>query len=201
MMFDTNCSDDAPCHHRQAMHKKYDNVPTILDEMLLANPGRTSGEGASTAYSMPQETALPTTATALLLFAAASAAIGLTIHRRRAPQTKSKRRPSHQLFPTSTNLPPCEVPPHRIFGHMQHVFSPPDCDRFNSIFVKHANPSGLSTFLFLKTPSVSVLKAEHAKIVFRNSIERSGAKIISRHFKRCLGEGEFGFSLVSYVGT
>lgn len=35
---------------------------------------------------------------------------------------------------------------------------------------------------------MSVLKAEHARVVFRNSIEREGSKVITRHFKRCLGQ-------------
>eukprot|EP00585_Thalassiosira_rotula_P003129 CAMPEP_0196159064 /NCGR_PEP_ID=MMETSP0910-20130528/46130_1 /TAXON_ID=49265 /ORGANISM="Thalassiosira rotula, Strain GSO102" /LENGTH=620 /DNA_ID=CAMNT_0041423977 /DNA_START=233 /DNA_END=2095 /DNA_ORIENTATION=- len=92
------------------------------------------------------------------------------------------------VFPASTGLPPCCVPYHPIYGHMLDVFSSPDSARFNSVFVDHANASGLSTLWFLNTPCIGVLKAEHAKFVFRNSIERTGATMISRHFKRALGQ-------------
>ena len=98
------------------------------------------------------------------------------------------RRPN--IFPASTRLPPCGVKPHPIFGHMPHVFSSPDSAEFKSVFVDHANSSGISTFWFLNVPCVSVLKAEHARIIFRNSIERTGSRIINGHFKRCLGQGE-----------
>lgn len=125
---------------------------------------------------------------ALSLLFSVSAIIYLSITKRK--RSRQKRRCSANLFKPSTKLPPCEVPAHPIFGHMPHVFSPPDSKKFSSVFLDHANSAGLSTFWFINVPSVSVLKAEHAKIVFRNSIERSGSKIITRHFKRCLGQGK-----------
>jgi len=91
-------------------------------------------------------------------------------------------------FPASTNLPPCAVPPHFIFGHIPHVNSPPDSAKFRSVFVDHANASGISTFWFMNTPCVSVLKAEHVRICLRNSIHRPGVGIFSKHFKMCLGQ-------------
>lgn len=97
------------------------------------------------------------------------------------------------LFAPLAGLPPCAVPPHPIFGHLPHVFSPPDSEMFTSIFVENANSSGISTFKFLNVPCVSVLTAEHARfrLVFRSSIARYGNKVISRHFKRTLGQSKF----------
>mmetsp|Transcript_10715 Transcript_10715/g.19433 ORF Transcript_10715/g.19433 Transcript_10715/m.19433 type:complete len:613 (+) Transcript_10715:85-1923(+) len=91
------------------------------------------------------------------------------------------------MFLASTKLPPCTVPPHFIYGHIPHVNAPPESAKFRSVFVDHANASGISTFWFMNTPCVSVLKAEHVRICLRNSIERPGVGIFSKHFKMCLG--------------
>mmetsp|Transcript_39646 Transcript_39646/g.82821 ORF Transcript_39646/g.82821 Transcript_39646/m.82821 type:complete len:554 (+) Transcript_39646:1-1662(+) len=93
------------------------------------------------------------------------------------------------MFPPSTNLPPCMIPPHFLFGHIPHVFAnDPDGDKFRSIFVDQANEAGISTFWFGNKPCVSVLKAEHVRTCFRNSIERPGNTSFAKHFKKCIGE-------------
>jgi len=71
---------------------------------------------------------------------------------------------------------------------MCDIVSSPDSARFKSVFVDHANSSGLSTLWYLNAPCIGVLKAEHAKFVLRNSIERTGATMILRHFKKVLGQ-------------
>ncbi|KAL7537054.1 hypothetical protein ACHAXR_007559 [Thalassiosira sp. AJA248-18] len=156
---------------------------------LLVNPEASSRTAIMDLMpqSPPLQQSTTITVTNALLWTATSLAIIILYYLRRL-RCQSKEPYSYYLFPPSTRLPPCVVPPHPIFGHMPNVFSPPDSANYTSIFLDHADSSGISTFRFLNIPSVSVLKAEHARAVFRNSIERGGSKIIARHFKRCLGE-------------
>eukprot|EP00584_Thalassiosira_punctigera_P006652 CAMPEP_0172540934 /NCGR_PEP_ID=MMETSP1067-20121228/11829_1 /TAXON_ID=265564 ORGANISM="Thalassiosira punctigera, Strain Tpunct2005C2" /NCGR_SAMPLE_ID=MMETSP1067 /ASSEMBLY_ACC=CAM_ASM_000444 /LENGTH=610 /DNA_ID=CAMNT_0013326867 /DNA_START=13 /DNA_END=1842 /DNA_ORIENTATION=- len=98
------------------------------------------------------------------------------------------RRLRPNIFPASTGLPPCKVPPHPLFGHMLYLLSPADSKPFRSVVTDQANSSGIATFWFFNVPSISVLKAEHARIVLRKSIERKGSRILYRHFKTSLGQ-------------
>jgi len=100
----------------------------------------------------------------------------------RSKQSSSKKTPFKPL-------PPCHVSPHPLLGHMPQVSSPPDSALYQSIFLDHADPSsGLSTFWFLSTPCLAVLKAEHARSILRHSVERKTFDIFTRHFKRSLGK-------------
>lgn len=118
------------------------------------------------------------------------------------------------IFDPSCNIPPCRIRPHLLLGHLPNVFSPPDDERYSSgtlartgafsgdkhsdntdrpstetsaVFVDNSNAFGISSFWFLRSRSVCVLKKEHARAVLRHSIERQGNWLLQRHFRRSLG--------------
>ena len=174
---------DAPCNTPQEIVTSMEIFSRLNVTPLFVNTEALSSLN-TVDFTSPRAPPLHPMLALPLLFSISIIIITLTLRK----LIRHYRRPN--IFPASTRLPPCGVKPHPIFGHMPHVFSSPDSAEFKSVFVDHANSSGISTFWFLNVPCVSVLKAEHARIVFRNSIERTGSKVINRHFKRCLGQGE-----------
>ena len=153
---------------------------------------------------------LPSSSAAILPLAAIALAIAVLLAARRR-WLKSSRDDGggylEHLFDPSCNIPPCRIRPHPLLGHLPNVFSPPDDERYSAgtlarlgrlfrytltiqtspVFVDNANAVGISSFWFLRTRSVCVLKKEHARAVFRHSIERRGNWLLQRHFRRSLG--------------
>jgi hypothetical protein len=104
-------------------------------------------------------------------------------HLRRQPFPQTGSESKH-------HLPVCPVTPHPLFGHMAHIMALPTSIEYESFFRDNANESGISTFWFLNTPCVGVLKGEHARIVLRSSSKRNQFTIQNRHFRESLGKGE-----------
>lgn len=184
-----------PCHVGQATraeHELGDGVPCVqrLNGIhLMFGPAAPGSADSIGVVASPRHFGSATTPVQLLMTFTSCVVVAFAM--RKLLATIRRRRWPTDIFSPSTKLPRCRVPACPIFGHMPNVFSPPDSPRWTSIFIDQANSEGLSTFLFLGVPCVGVLKAEHAKIVLRNSIERVGSMVIARHFKRSLGEGEF----------
>ncbi|KAL7539502.1 hypothetical protein ACHAWF_006429 [Thalassiosira exigua] len=183
----------APAAVASASSSSKPMAPPLLEVRsapLLVDSGSIS---ISTPAASNSATAL-LTPTSAAIFALAALATALLRRRSRPKNASSSSAASTSstrprlLFPARTGLPPCRVPSHPLFGHMPRMYSPPDSPSFRELFVDHADDAGLSTFWFLHVKCVSVLKAEHARVVFRNSVERSSVRIITRHFTRSLGQ-------------
>lgn len=158
-------------------------LPKIFTRLKIDTPLFVNSEAASSSsveFATYPESTPPMMAVALFIFAI----VTMTV---RKLMRQSRHRAANP-FPSWTKLPPCVLSCHPIFGHFAYINSPPDSAKFNAVFADNANSSGVSSLWLLNVPSVSVLKAEHAKIVYRSSVERSSPKIITRQFKRCLGE-------------